>query len=595
MPEILDSQANLADLLEHIPIPAALISLESGECVAVNSALGQLSKYGQDIADLLLSLVLDQQPIQQLQQGKIIRDCQLEIPISHNQACTFLLSAKLVGWRGDHYIFCVFQDVTGYKQQKLTQPEGKAQNRQSSGQVANSLDQFSESRQFLDWLLTSSPFIFYIYDLDRQTMVYGNQQSWQTLDAIKQFLGDRPSCLQKLAQGQTHDFCLQSRWWRSYHTPWQIDSAGVVHQVAGVAIDITAQKQAEQALAESEQRQRAISQVIPDQIMRWHRDGTCLECLSPTPSHSSEILPPPLLPKLLEAIATALDERSLQVYEQETNKSGKLCLEEVRVVAVGAEEVLVSVRDISDRYIASQTRQELAEAMQITHLQRRFFAMLSHEFRTPLSTILGSVELLQHSHAQWLDDKAKRNLNRIAVSVQDALELLENMLTLSRADAGNLQVKPQYINLRRFTEELVDSITTERQIVMHFKTSGEDYMGYTDPFLLRRLLVNLLNNAIKYSADDTEIRVFLMINMEQDQAIWQVIDRGIGIRSAELEQIFLPWKRGSNTDHTRGTGLGLSVVQNCVNAIGGVISVLSKENVGTTFTVIVPIAGADHV
>ncbi len=494
MLEILDSQANVGDLLEHIPIPAALISLESGEYVAINSAIGELSKYAQDIADLLLSLVLDRQNIQQLQQGKIIRDCELELPTAHDQACTLLLSAKLVSWRDERYIFCLFQDVTGYKSQK-----NPAKRKQVSGQ-ANGLAKFIE-----------------------------------------------------------------------------------------------AQTEAQQALAQSEQRQRAILQVIPDQIMRLHRDGTYLECLSPIPYHSSEILPPPLLPKLQEAIATALDQQSLQVYEQEIDKSGKLCVAEVRVVAVGAEEVLVLVRDISDRQIATQTQQELAHAKEITHLQRRFFAMLSHEFRTPLSTILGSVELLQHSHAQWLDDKAKRNLNRIATSVQDALELLENMLTLRYADAGNLQVKPQYINLRRFTEELVDSITTERQIVMELKTSGEDYMGYTDPFLLRRLLLNLLNNAIKYSADDTEIRVLLLINLEQDQAIWQVIDSGIGIPIADIEEIFLPWKRGSNTDNRRGTGLGLSVVQNCVNAIGGVISVLSKENVGTTFTVIVPIAGTDDV
>jgi len=535
MLEILDGQVNLPEILEHIPVPAGLISLESGKYVAVNLALQELARYGEDVRNHLLSLILDKPKIQRLQQGEIIQNCELEIPTSHCQACAFLLSAKLVTYKGDRWIFCVLQDVTDYKIQKLRQL-GIQQTLESDLQES-AIPSIHILQKLLDQLVACNPCILYIFDLDRQTTLYINHQSLDklgytpaNLDNISQiaqlvWVGDRPAVIEHfancrhLAQRQTCtlDYRIQLadqslHWWRSYHTPLVIDDTGLVRQIVGVAIDITPQKQAEQALAESKQLGFA-----------------------------------------------------------------------------GAEEVVVSVQT------AQQHQLELAQAQEITAWQRRIFVILSHEFRTPLSTILGSVELLQHSHAQWLDDKAKRNLNRIVTSVQDALELLENMLTLSSADAGNLQVKPQYINLRRFTEELVDSITTERQIVMEFKTSGEDYMGYTDPFLLRRLLLNLLNNAIKYSAHDTEIRVFLLINMEQDQAIWQVIDRGIGIPIADIEQIFLPWKRGSNTDNRRGTGLGLSVVQNCVNAIGGVISVLSKENVGTTFTVIVPIAGTDDV
>jgi signal transduction histidine kinase len=632
MLEILDSQVNLIDILDHIPVPAGLISLASGKYVAVNLALRQLAQYGEDVRDHLLPLILDNQKIQRLQQGEIIQGYELELPNSQGQTCAFLLSAKLVSYQGDRLIFCVLQDITGYKIRQLQQldiqqtletdlqesaiPSIHESLASAVSERTQILQKLQSSPHLLNQCIAYSPCIFYIFDLDRQTTLYINPESLHklgytpaTLDDIAR--ADRPAVMEHfancrhLAHGQTRelDYRIQpadqsSRWWRSYHTPLAIDEDGLVHQIAGVAIDITAQKQAEQALAESEQRNRAILQVIPDLIMRLHRDGTCLECLSPgspqrfltVQNHISEILPPPLWQKLLEAITTALDQQSLQVYEQEIDRSGKLCVEEIRVVAVGAEEVLVSVRDISDRRIANQHQLELAQDKEC-----RIFAILSHELRTPLSTILGSVELLQYSHAQWLDDKAKRNLNRISISVQDALELLENMLTLSRANAGNLQVKPQYINLRRFTEELVDSITTQRQIIVNCKTSAEDYMGYTDPFLLRRLLLNLLNNAIKYSAVDTEIRVFLLINLEQDQAIWQIIDKGVGIRSAELEQIFLPWKRGSNTDHTRGTGLGLSVVQNCARMIGGVVSVLSQENVGTTFTVIVPIAGADNV
>lgn len=590
--ETLGNPLGLMELLQHIPVPVAVIDPSSGEYVAVNSAMKQALGYGQDTSNSLLPQILNSQQWQCIRQGEMITEYELEICNSDNQIRNFSLSAQSIGWGGDHWILCVLHDITKYKKQELLQEwEGNA-------------GVFERMQRFL----AHSPCIFYIYDLDRHTLLYINRaQQLAGTNPLQHLVWaeDVPVLENHLAQcrhlilGQTLEVDYRIlgekqslRWFRSYDSPFAIDSAGVVHQIAGVAIDITAQKQAELALAESEQRNRALLGAIPDLIMRLKRDGTCLECRPPKSAHQSlavghhisEGLPSPLAQKLLRAIATALEEQSLQVYVQEINKFGQICQEEVYVMPAGAEEVLVVVRDISDR-------QKLAEEREITQLQRRFFAVLSHEFRTPLSTILGSVELLQNSHAPWLDEKAKRNLNRIALAVQDALELLDNMLTLSRADAGSLQIKLQYIDLRRFTEELVDSLPTQRQIVVHCQTSGENYMGYADPFVLRRILVNLLNNAIKYSSPDTEIKVGLWISMEQDQAVWQVIDRGIGIKEQELEHIFTPWWRGSNAGHTRGSGIGLSVVQGCVKAMGGVITVQSRENVGTTFTVIIPITG----
>ncbi len=567
IPQILGNQGNLVELIQNLPFPAGLIHPDSGEYVAVNLAMKQALGYGADASNL--PPLLNPQQWQCLQQGETITDCEVEL-------CqrTFSLSAKNLSWQGDRWIFCSLWDVTKYKKQALPEVAPKL-----SANGAPSHAQSSCDWQWMQKLLAHSPCILYIYDLNRQTFLYINRQSPPN---FPQGIVEELQKCRHLTAGQTLavDYCLdqgEQRWLCSWAVPFSLNGDGTVHHIAGVAVDITAHKQAELA-------RQAILQALPSLQMRLRRDGSCVECLPPTPPHNfltvqhhiKEILPPPLLQKLLQAIATALDTQSLQVYIHEIVKFGLSCHEKVYVMPAGAEEVLVVVQDISDR----------------REIERRCFAVLSHEFRTPLSTILGSVQLLQHSHAPWLDDKAKRNLSRITLAVEDAMELLDNLLTLSRADAGNLQVKLQCINLRRFTEELVEAISTQRRIVVECKTSGEDYMGYVDPFLLRRILVNLLSNAIKYSPPDTEIKVVLWINLEQDQAIWQVIDRGIGIRAEDLPHIFTPWWRGSNAHISRGSGLGLSVVQSCVTASGGTIAVQSQEQRGTTFTVIIPITGS---
>jgi hypothetical protein len=98
MLQILDTQFNLGDILDHIPVPGGLIRLASGKYVAVNLALGKLSQYGEDVRDHLLPLILDNQKIQGLQQGEIIQGYKLELPNSQGQTCAFLLSAKLVSY-----------------------------------------------------------------------------------------------------------------------------------------------------------------------------------------------------------------------------------------------------------------------------------------------------------------------------------------------------------------------------------------------------------------------------------------------------------------------------------------------------------------
>ncbi|MFN3926131.1 MAG: ATP-binding protein [Pseudanabaenaceae cyanobacterium] len=604
------------ELLDQLPTPACLLDADTAEYVQVNQLWQEAIGYPH------------------LSAGS---QAELEITNGSAHKKCLALARNLVRIANKHYWLVTAYDVSKYQQQIREQQQEKQQIEEqlvecsTTLQIVNELlkdradaqykimQRLRRNRQFLQRFIASSPCILYIYDLERQEYVYINQDSLTRLgyDSLKVTSIDKlvhPEDIvvltkhyAKCRQLKPNDTLVVEyrlvkadktfRWYRSYDAVFEVFNQQVV-QIVGVAIDITEQKLAEITLAYSEQKNRAILRAIPDLILRLRADGTCIECLPPSPPHNfriiqnhlREVLEPEELQKHLQAIARALQEKKLQVCEQKVIKQGRVCEEEVYIVAVSEHEVLEIVRDISDRQAAIRTKMELAKQKEITELQRRFFAMLSHEFRTPLATILASAQLLQVSHQHWLDEKAIRNLKRIELCVVDALELLENMMTINRADAGGLQVKKSVYNLRSFTDEVIDALASDRQIVTNYPITFDDYEGWIDPFLMRRVLVNLLNNALKYSAPETVVTVNLLVSYKQDQAIWQITDQGIGIAPEDVDHIFTLGWRGQNAAQVRGSGLGLAVVQACLTAMGGTIAVNSKLGVGTTFTVVVPIA-----
>jgi signal transduction histidine kinase len=620
------------NLLAVLPTPTCLIDPQSGNYVAVNPPFLVCLGYDNPVNLWELPRLFSHPP------APTNQPLEIEITTKNHQKKYLNLDINTITIVNHPYWLVTLHDISKYKQeiQRVQQEKQEISSQllecSTSLEMVNELlesqvdkrqritDSLRRNRKFMQRFIASSPCILYIYDLAINQYVYVNQESIQRLgyDVINDISLDRllhpddisilTNHYQQCRHLATHDTLVveyrlrradQSfSWYRSYDAVFEVVADQVV-QIVGVAIDINDQKQAELALANSEQKNRAILGAIPDLILRLKADGTCLEVIPPPYPHSflpikenlKEILTPPILEKHLQFIKQAIATRKLQIYEQQVLKDNKLCDEEVYIVAVGEDEVLEIVRDISDRKIATLTQLELTKQNELMALQKRFFAMLSHEFRTPLSTILTSAQLLQSSHHAWLDEKARRNLKRIEVSVQDSLELLENIFTINRADVGALQEKKQLLDLRRFTEEVIESLTGDRTITTSYSASNDDYLGNIDPFLIRRILLNFLNNAIKYSPPTTEIKLSLLISLSQHQAIWQVIDAGIGILPAEIAEIFQAGRRGSNSNQVRGSGLGLAVAQACAVAVGGIITVNSRPEVGTSFCLIVPIAG----
>ena len=191
--------------------------------------------------------------------------------------------------------------------------------------------------------------------------------------------------------------------------------------------------------------------------------------------------------------------------------------------------------------------------------------MASHEFRTPLSTALAAAQVLENSQTAWEDTaKRLRNLHRIQDSVKNTAQLLDDILTINRAESGNLAFNPKPIALdlycAYFIEEMQLSAGDRHQLT--FVSIGDSYSISLDEKRLRSILSNLLSIAIKYSPEGGMIS--LRLEFRPQAVLLQVKDQGIGIPPEDKQQLFEPFQRGKNVRNVPGTGLGLVVVKKCV-------------------------------
>lgn len=236
-----------------------------------------------------------------------------------------------------------------------------------------------------------------------------------------------------------------------------------------------------------------------------------------------------------------------------------------------------------------EVRLALQQEKELNELKSRFVSMVSHELRTPLTVIRTSLELLErYGHLASLEKKSEY-FKRGRVAVETMTQLLEDVLTIGKTEAGKLEFNPIAFNLEQFCQEIVEEIRlgvgANHAIVMQCHRVEE--IVRLDPQLLRSILTNLLTNAVKYSPEHTEIQFIL--SCLGDHAIFEISDRGIGIPSADQPRLFELFHRARNVSMIRGTGLGLAIVKQCVAHHCGQITFTSQEGAGTTFIVKLPL------
>ena len=373
--------------------------------------------------------------------------------------------------------------------------------------------------------------------------------------------------------------------------------------------DITERKRAEQVLRQSEERFRSLIENALDIITILDADGTVryespsVEKVLGYPStdfvgkNLFDYIHPDDVADTLHTFANTIQNRdtALSIEFRCRHRDGSWrILEAISQKFIDYAEItriVVNSRDITERKRMDEIRLALEREKELSALKIRFFSMASHEFRTPLSTILAAAQILE-SCGVPLDEAEKRarNLHRIQSSVKNMIQLLDDILTINRAETGKLEFNPKWLDLEKFCRQLVEEIQLSAGDghTIKFVCQGQCNDAYLDEKLLRSIVTNLLSNSIKYSPQGGDVDFTLQC--ELSNAFLQIRDRGIGILPADQKQLFEPFHRGKNVRNIPGTGLGLVVVKKCVDLHSGSIAIASEVGVGTTLTVTLPLA-----
>jgi signal transduction histidine kinase len=243
-----------------------------------------------------------------------------------------------------------------------------------------------------------------------------------------------------------------------------------------------------------------------------------------------------------------------------------------------------------------EANKELTKALEkereINELKSRIVLNVSHGFKTPLTSILSSAQLLQiyAEKEHPLKQKIAKHASKIEHSVRALNNLLTSVLFFGKADENKMEYKPKKVFLTTFVKELLDTVKAgiENEVTIKSEVGNLPKTVTTDPDLLYQILENLLSNAVKYSKDGKEVE--FRLSMENNRLVAKVSDKGIGIPKAEQGKLFDRFFRGGNVGIVEGTGLGLSIVKKCIEMLEGDISFESEAGKGTTFHVSVPVS-----
>ena len=277
-----------------------------------------------------------------------------------------------------------------------------------------------------------------------------------------------------------------------------------------------------------------------------------------------------------------------------TRKDGSALAVEVKVsIAMIDDErfFFAFIHDISERACRERALlQAREEAERANAAKSEFLSRMSHELRTPLNAMLGFGQLMQTDVENPLTATQADSLDEIMVAARHLLELINEILDLSRIESGRIELSPQWTPARDVIESCVaqlSPVAQQAQLTVHSELHGPERL-FLDPTRLRQVLLNLLSNAIKYNRPGGRVDV-IYENGAAGAGVIRVRDTGRGIPADKLEVIFQPFERlESALDGIEGTGVGLPVTKRLVEVMGGSIDLESAVDRGTTITVQFP-------
>lgn len=509
-----------------------------------------------------------------------------------------------------HQVICSFSEITAQKQTEAALRQSEERYRQMfERNQAIKLLVDSQSGAIVDVNLAAATFYGYsLTDLKRMKINDINVPLTveQASEEMAQAAAEGRSSFwfrHRLITGEIRDVEVHSG-------PIDIGEQKLLYVIVQ---DITERKRTEAALRESEERFRSLVSNIPGVIYRCTFDSEriieyisdAIATISGYPAadfvHSkvrtfSSLYHPEDATKVKQAVMESLHTKQPFVMEHRLIRAdGGIRWVHEKGQAVFDQDGTVlwldgAIFDITERKQAEEeTQKALEREKELSELKSRFVSMTSHEFRTPLSTIMLSAGLLEKYSQGWDEERKNKHLHRIQASVKHMTELLEGVLILGKAEADKLEFQPVPLNVEKLCHDLLEEIqlNASPHHAIVFSNQYQHTQINSDERLLRQILTNLLSNAIKYSPQGGTVR--LELAWQSENIVFRIQDEGIGIPVEDQKRLFESFHRASNVGQISGTGLGLAIAKRCVNLHGGQITVQSELGVGTTFTVTLPL------
>lgn len=235
--------------------------------------------------------------------------------------------------------------------------------------------------------------------------------------------------------------------------------------------------------------------------------------------------------------------------------------------------------------VETDLKESLAKEKELNELKSRIVTIISHELKTPLTSILSSTELINfHADNKSPSEKIMKHTGKIQKAVRNLTEMVNDTLFMSRAEADKVELQLKPVDIKSFVNEIIESQKSGTEKERVFDVSYEDTMPeklMLDYSLTKNILNNLVSNALKYSEPHTPVH--LNFDYNNGKLYASVKDEGMGIPKSDLKHLFEMFHRASNVENIEGSGVGLAIVKRCLNYLNGEIAVDSKQGKGTTF------------
>jgi PAS domain S-box-containing protein len=391
----------------------------------------------------------------------------------------------------------------------------------------------------------------------------------------------------------------------------EIDFVSALAAMVSLALEESHRAWSEQLLRESEQKHRALFEATSQGVM-LHDDKEFLEvnpaavrimkCRSAHEligKHPRDFSPPTQpngessAAAAARRIAECMEGGSARFEWTSSDRNGNLIPIEVMLtrVEIGGRPLIQAViMDIAERKRAeAELHKSIAREKEVAEIKSSFVSMVSHEFRTPLGVIQSSAEILNDYFDRLELDERREQLRSIVKNTRRMADMMEEILALSRLDAGKMVFKPGPLNLGAFCRRVLDEVlsATNRQCGIELSLASIPSEARGDEGLLGHIFTNLLNNGVKYSEPGATIH--FAVERDEREAVCIIRDRGIGILVDDQQKLFNTFQRGGNVGDRPGTGLGLVIVKRCVELHGGKIQIKSQPGEGTEVTVRLPL------